>query len=499
MSISAFANYTDKETFEKIKLYPTVSAMWSECAKEFADREAIVDGKSFTYADLDRDSAALRGYLSANGVKKGSRVAIFAPTSYDAVKAFIAVTTLGGVAVMLPAHLEEMAVFGCCMKFGVSEILYDASLEAKLAVAKAKGIVAYDIANSAADPVDCSTDVCGDDPACIIFTGGTSGKNKGALLSNRAIMAGTRNGCYGYRDVFFNKYMIVLPLTHVFGLIRNILTPLCTGSSVYICRNPKNMFKEMAVYSPTTLVLVPALAELALNLSKQIGPQILGRNLKYIICGASAVPPHLIREYKEIGVELFQGYGLTESANLVSGNPDNMEKPASVGIPYPDQELKVVDGELYIKGINVMTEYVGDPEETAAAFDNGWFKTGDLVRFDDEGYLYIVGRQNDVIVLSTGENISPAEYETKFCELDYLADAMIYEDYTENGAQILTLEVVPRSTCTVAADKIEADLKEINGKLPSFARVSRIVVRKEDFARTPAMKKIRIKKTYEQK
>ena len=146
-----------------------------------------------------------------------------------------------------------------------------------------------------------------------------------------------------------------------------------------------------------------------------------------------------------------------------------------------------------------MTEYVGDPEETAAAFDDGWFKTGDLVRFDDEGYLYIVGRQNDVIVLSTGENISPAEYETKFCELDYLADAMIYEDYTENGTQILTLEVVPRSTCTIPTDKIEADLKEINGKLPSFARVSRIVVRKEDFARTPAMKKIRIKKTYEQK
>ena len=196
---------------------------------------------------------------------------------------------------------------------------------------------------------------------------------------------------------------------------------------------------------------------------------------------------------------MFPGYGLTESANLVSGNPDNTEKPASVGIPYPDQELKIVNGELYIKGINVMTEYVGDPEETAASFEDGWFKTGDLVRFDDEGYLYIVGRQNDVIVLSTGENISPAEYEAKFCELDYLADAMIYEDFTESGNQILTLEVVPRSTCTVVADKIEADLRKINGELPSFARVSRITVRKEDFARTPAMKKIRIKKTNEQK
>lgn len=494
MKNSAFEKYTDKETFDKIKLYPSVSAMWAECSKEFGDREAIVDGESFTYADLERDTAALRGYLSANGVKKGSRVAVFAPTSYNSVKAFLAVTTLGGVAVMLPAHLEEMAVFGCCMKFGASAILYDASLEAKLTVAKAKGIATYDIASSVAAPVECNADVNGDDPACIIFTGGTSGKNKGALLSNLAIMAGTRNGCYGYRDVFFNKYMIVLPLTHVFGLIRNMLTPLCTGSSVYVCRNPKNMFKEMAVYSPTVLVLVPALAELAINLSKQIGPQILGRNLKYIICGASAVPPHLIREYKVIGVEMFPGYGLTESANLVSGNPDNTEKPASVGIPYPDQELKVVDGELYIKGINVMTEYVGDPEETKASFEDGWFKTGDLVRFDEDGYLYIVGRQNDVIVLSTGENISPAEYETKFCELDYLADAMIYEDFNEGGSQILTLEVVPRSTCTVPADKIEADLREINGNLPSFARVSRIIVRKEDFARTPAMKKIRIKK-----
>jgi len=142
-----------------------------------------------------------------------------------------------------------------------------------------------------------------------------------------------------------------------------------------------------------------------------------------------------------------------------------------------------------------MTEYVGDPEENANAFEDGWFKTGDLVRFDDEGYLYIVGRQNDVIVLSTGENISPAEFETRFCELDYLADAMIYEDFTDSGAQILTLEVVPRSTCTIPADQIEEDLRRINATLPSFARVSRIVVRTEDFARTPAMKKIRIKKS----
>lgn len=233
---------------------------------------------------------------------------------------------------------------------------------------------------------------------------------------------------------------------------------------------------------------------MALTLTKQFKRVMWGNSLKYIICGASAVPAHLIYEYKEYGVNLFQGYGLTESANLVSGNPENIDKPASVGLPYPGQQIKLVDGELWLKGINMMMEYYDEPQENEDAYTDGWFRTGDLVRFDEEGFMYITGRKKNVIVLSTGENISPEDVENAFCKFDIIQDAMIYDEVVE-GMQILTLEVYPRpmekAKIPNADEYIMSELKRINASLPTFKRVSKIIIREEDFERTPAMKKVR--------
>jgi long-chain acyl-CoA synthetase len=252
------------------------------------------------------------------------------------------------------------------------------------------------------------------------------------------------------------------------------------------------MFKEIAVFKPTIMVLVPALAEMALNLSKQFGRNMLGADMKTIICGAAAVSPYLVREYDKFGVALLPGYGLTESANLVSGNPEALQKPDSVGYIYDGMEYKIVDGELWLKGINMMDGYVGEPEENAIAYEDGWFKTGDLVRMDEEGFLYITGRKKEIIVLSSGENISPAELETKFGALDTVQDCLVYE---ENN--VLTVEILPRMTVVKALgiEDVEGHLKkcinEINDTLPSFMRVNKVVIRTTDFVRSPSMKIVR--------
>ena len=196
---------------------------------------------------------------------------------------------------------------------------------------------------------------------------------------------------------------------------------------------------------------------------------------------------------------LLPGYGLTESANLVSGNPEYLSKPESVGLLYPNQEYKIVDGELLLKGRNMMSGYVGE-EEDGVYDEDGFFRTGDLVRVDDEGFLYITGRIKEIIVLPSGENISPAELEVKFLELSLIQDAQVYEDVTENGTHILALEVVPRMP-EIARLGIEnigqhltAELEKINNALPTFQRVSRIIIRDSDFERTPSMKIKRYKK-----
>lgn len=496
-----FKQYTDPEQFDRIVDKDSVSEMWRDSVTAYPDAVAIEDdGKSYTYADIEADVSRLRTVIKSDD-DRILRVGIYCPNSYDFVRAFLAVTTLGYTAVILPAQLDQMTVFGCTMKYALDAIIYHPSLIENTAITASKR---PDVALISSDTQgDTATEMVfpsGDTPCVIMFTGGTTGKSKGALLSNAAVMQGTVNGCYGYQDVFNQRYLLILPLSHVFGLIRNLTTSLYTGSTLFICRNNKDMFRDIAMFRPTILVAVPALAEMALNLSKKFKKNMLGDSLKAIICGAAPVPPYLIKEYKkEFDIMLLPGYGLTESANLVSGNPAYLTKPESVGLMYPNQEYKIVDGELLLKGRNMMSGYVGE-EEDGVCDEDGFFRTGDLVRIDEEGFLYITGRIKEIIVLPSGENISPAELEVKFLELSLIQDAQVYEDVTENGAHILALEVVPRMP-EIARLGIEnigqhltAELEKINNTLPTFQRVSRIIIRDSDFERTPSMKIKRYKK-----
>lgn len=491
-----FRKYTDAETFSKIKDYDTVSEMWLNCVKEYADNTAIVDnGSSYSFTQLEADTADFRASLKADDA---IRVGIYAANSYDFVKAYLAVVTMGYTAVILPAQLDAMTVFGCCMKFGINKLVYQPELKDNTAIVAAKRpdieLVSIDAKSGKSENAVITS---GKTPCVVMFTGGTTGKSKGALLNNAAVMQGTVNGCYGYKDVFNQRYLLVLPLSHVFGLIRNLMTSLYTGSALYICRNNKDMFKDIAVFRPTIMVMVPALAEMAMTLSKKFGKNMLGDDLKSIICGAANVPPYLIGEYDKMGIALLGGYGLTESANLVSGNPESLSKPESVGIPYPNQELRFENGELWLKGKNMMDGYIGEEED---AYEDDWFKTGDLVKMDDDGFLYITGRIKEIIILSNGENVSPAEVEAKFNALDVIMDSQVFEDIAENGSHILALEVVPRATEIAKlglenpGEYITKELEKVNNSLLPYQRVSKITIRDKDFERTPSMKIVRYKK-----
>ena len=495
-SKEVFKKYMSAESYEGLKDFDSVSQMWKYCSAEYAKSVAIADNSvEYTFSKLEEDAAAMRALLK---LPAGARVGILIPNSYDFVKAYIAVTTLGLTAVVLPVQLDEMTVFGCSMKFGLAGIIYAPELEGKLAIAKQKRPDLLFVASNAQSAESLpAAEVSGDTPCVIMFTGGTTGKSKGALLSNKAVMQGTINSCYGLKEVFAQRYLLALPLSHVFGLIRNLMASLYTGSSMFICRNNKDMFRDIAVFRPTILVLVPALAEMALMLSKKFGKNMLGADLKYIICGAAPVAPYLVKEYDKYGIALCPGYGLTESANLVSGNPEYLSRPDSVGMPYPNQELKFVNGELWLKGDNIMTGYVGEEEPSFTG--DGWFRTGDLARLDDDGFLYITGRIKEVIVLPNGENVSPAEVEAKFNELSCIQDSQVFASKNESGAPILALEVVPRLTELGGMKPeeikpfITEKLEQINKTLPSFWRVSKITVRDTDFARTPSMKIVRYK------
>ncbi len=470
---------------------PSIGAMWERISSEYADFPAISDlDKTYTYAEMNQGVAKLRGALVAAGVKKGAFVGVLIPNSYQTVKAFLATVSLGAVAVMIPPHLDAAVVKGMAAGYRFAALVYgDPSAEKVQPAGELTKLVHADADAQPAPAVPCTKA----DPCVVLFTGGTTGKSKGALLAHGAMIRGTINGCYGVGNIYRQKFIHVLPLTHVFGLVFNMLNPLYTGSCVRIVRNPKDMFRDMAVFKPTKIILVPALAEMALNLSKQMkaGAALFGGELKQVIVGGSASSPHLFKEFADLGIVMLQGYGLTETANLVSANPRNTGKVTSIGWPYPGESLRIVNGELWVKGDHIMMGYLGAEEENKNAFEDGWFKTGDLVRIDEEGLIYIVGRIKELIVLDSGEKVSPAEVEAAFCTPDYINDAMVYADRNEAGRQFLALEVVLRPGFAVDEETVKAEMSAINATLPGFQRVSKIIVRTEDFPRTPSMKKIR--------
>ncbi len=484
-SESVFEEYLNEKTKAEIVDYFTVVNLWKHSVMSYPDNPAVIDGATYSYREVEDAVALFRTVLVQNNLKKGDRVGICLENGICFIKSYLACTTLGLCALLIPAQLQDEDIAGCTLKYSLEAIITNREFAD---TEPACNVIGEKTVAEKKTPADDS--VCATDPCVIILTGGTTGKSKGAVLTHHAVALGTRNGCYGLREFLEERYFLMLPLTHVFGLIRSCMTALMTGSSIWICHNNKDMFREMVVYKPTVLVFVPAVVEMALNLSKQFKRNMLGDSVKYIICGAAAVSPYLIREYAKLGTVILPGYGLTESANLVSGNPEPEKYPDSVGYIYPQIEYRVVDDELWLKGPSITESYFAEPEENQSAFEDGWFKTGDLVRFDDGGRLYITGRKKEIIVLPTGENISPAEIEVRFNALDCIQDSLVYE---KNGQ--LVLEVVPRMSVIADRTQAEIEVREnfeiVNKSLPGKCKISELIIRTADFARSPSMKILR--------
>lgn len=487
-----FENMLSAEELAQVHYIPTIPEFVTWIEQKWHDLPALSDTVNrCTYAEMCDAIARKRALLNSLGLAKGDKVAIIDNTTVEAVEMFLAVTSAGYVAINLPAQLPAPAIVGCCMKFGVKVLAAGPTFIDAVKEAPCKVIAIGDMAEKGA-PVAV---VSKDEPAAIFFTGGTTGAPKGAVLPHRAIMRGALNGVYAPgKQLGCHRYATVLPLSHVFGLICGTMSALYKGAEWVAAANVKDTISKFPMIKPTYLVAVPGICEILMGLIKMYGVGFLGGNLKYIIAGAACVPPKLIAEFDKMGIQLFEGYGMTEGGNLTSGNIDVKERPTSVGQIYPGQEVKVVDGELWFRGDNLFLGYYGEPEKTAEALTpDGWLKTGDLVRFDEDGYMYIVGRIKNLIILSNGENVSPESIEEPFYKCNKLRDCLVKEDDLD-GNKVIAIEILPRMEefANTPWEEVETYFKkivdEVNATLPTTHRIVKVTVRKEDFKRTGTMK-----------
>ena len=488
-----FYNMVAAEDMQQLHYIPTVSEFVNWIEEKYADLPAISDlASTLTYKEMCGRIARRRAYIDGLGIPKGSHIAVMDRNSQDAIELFLAITSAGYVAMMFPTSLPEPAVIGCCMKFDIKAIFVRdefAPLCAKLHGVKVAP------ASSIAETAVPAAVVDKEQPAAIFFTGGTTGAPKGAVLSHRALMRGSFNAIFKPGKVIgVHRYIALLPLSHVFGLIAGTMGCFYTGNLIHTCEDMKATIGKLPVIKPTILVIVPGICDILAGLCKMYGPQFLGGQLRMIIAGAANVPPRLVDIFTKLGVEFCFGYGLTEGANLTSANADALEKPTSIGKVYPGQEIRIVDGELWLKGDNIFSGYYNDPDNTKAAFsEDGWLRTGDLVRQDEEGYLYIVGRIKNLIILSNGENVSPESLEEPFYADPCVRDAMVKE-VEMNGERVIGVEILPQMPAFdgKGMDVIEKYMQDlvarINAGLPSTHRIVKVAVRTEDFKRTGSMK-----------
>ncbi len=336
-----------------------------------------------------------------------------------------------------------------------------------------------------------------EDLTAILFTSGTTGKSKGVMLSNgNLIDNATCEPDLGYHG---NKRMTVLPIHHVFCFTCDILCSLWYGRKLCINDSLMRIIKNLKIFRPVDVTFVPMISASILNRMKQmagedgdkiaIGREVFGEDFSIIYSGGAYLSPDIIKGFSEFGIEIAQGYGMTECSPRICSGIKDCPKPESVGEIVPGCEVRIVDGEIQVKSKSVMMGYYQNPEETANTIsEDGWLMTGDLGYKDDDGYLYITGRKKNLIILSNGENVSPEEIENQFAYFEPVKEIVVYD---KNGQ--ITAEIYPNPDyqCDNIRDVLQKKIDEVNDTFPAAKQIVNMVIRETEFEKTASKKIIR--------
>ena len=420
----------------------------------------ISRGHQVTYGELSSQVAELRGGLTRLGIEPGDRVAIMAANNLYFALSYLSLLGIGAVAVPLNPTSPAAELSQQLETVGARAALVGPSAkEAATSIATSGGldhvIVFGDVdipgAMSVTELLDAEpapiVERSSDDLACMIFTAGTGGSPKAAMLTHGNLLSNLEQvqrhpgRAVEPSDVCFG----VLPLFHIFGLNVVLGLTLYAGATVVLVErfDPVSTVETVERHGVTIL---PGAPPMFAALAATSGDPDALRTLRLTMSGASALPDEVGRRFEErFGVTIYQGYGLTEASPIVTSSIiGGTAKPGSIGVPLPGVEVRLVDeegedallgdeGEIWVRGPNVFKGYWNEPEATERVLTaDGWLRTGDIAVADDDGYLYIVDRQKDLVIVS-GFNVYPAEVEEVLAAMpgiDQVAVAGVEHPYT---------------------------------------------------------------------
>lgn len=514
-----------------------------------------------SYARLCEDVRCIGNALAERGIKEGAHCALIGKLSYGWVRTYLALLSVGAVLVPLDPDwkAEDLAdtvkkaeckylfvadeVFGEKSDIIVKET--DAKTVITIGVAESKltldmlllegtqqrngGSLAYEEARISPDAL-----------SLLVFTSGTTGQGKGVMLTQTAILTNITDGLKlitaGGRTVG------VLPPHHTFGSTVNILGNLLLGVDMYISSGIRYVPRELKEHKPNHLIVVPlyletfyrrilagikdsgkekaflaltkvsgVLTKTGIDLRKSLFKSVrssFGGELSLVVCGGAPLSSEIANTFENLGIQILNGYGITECSPLLSVNRNKQQKDASVGMPIPCVNIKIKDadqngeGEICAKGPNVMLGYYKDADATNAAFDeDGYFRTGDIGKLDEDGWIYITGRAKNLIILSNGKNVYPEEIEIELAAVPGVIDVVVYEGISKRGGEhnAIVAEIYPdydflkKNNIEDKQEYFRKFITDFNRNAVAYKKISVLKVRETEFPKNTLRKITRFK------
>lgn len=379
-----------------------------------------------------------------------------------------------------------------------------------------------------------------DEMNVLLFTSGTTGLSKGVMLSQRNLVTDLMVAPTVLKVNTWDIFFSVLPIHHTYECTCGFLMPLYKGASIAYCEGLKYITKNLGEVRPTMFLGVPLIMEslykkiwqnvrkkgkeemllkiikinrqtkkVGINLGKLFFKDILavfGGRMRMMIVGGAAINPEVLEGIQDFGIQAVQGYGLTECAPMAALNPDTAPNSRSVGKPFPGIELRIDNpdedgnGEICVKGGNVMMGYYNMPEATAEVIVDGWLHTGDLGHKDEKGYYFITGRKKNVIITKNGKNVYPEELEYLLNKSPYILESMVFSDESADNEDTLIVASIVMDEEELAQEfdhpiDNEERLKmvweavdKINDESPFFRRIKRVILRDNELEKNTSKK-----------
>ena len=519
--------------------------------------------KTISHKEFRDDINALGTVLINMGLKD-KRIAVISENRYEWELSYLAIAAGVGVVVPLDKALPDNELESLILRSQVEAIFYSSKYDAIMNTLREKKntnlkyFISMDLQENTngiysqkallekgkklleegnKQYLDAKIDA--DKMGIMLFTSGTTAMSKAVMLSHKNLVTNVMDIIQRFDLTEEDRFLSFLPLHHVFECTVGFLYPISIGGSIAFCEGVKHMADNIKEFDITAMISVPAvfdiiyrkvmktiakkgkmatlekgkkisnvLLKVKIDLRKQLFKEVhesLGPKLKLVVTGGAALDPETEKGFNDLGFDVEQGYGLTETAPVIAAETPKCRRLGSIGKKFPSVEVKIDApdeegiGELMAKGPSIMLGYYENEEATKSALEpDGWFHTGDLARIDKDGFIYIAGRKKSVIVLNNGKNVFPEEIETLLNKVEGIKETFVYEKKEDDGDVKVCVEIVYDKEMIKDLYHIEDEekikeflwekVKEVNKLMPKYKYVREMIVTEEPLIKTTTLK-----------